>query len=130
MKSLKEVPQWASKLYQMPEFTAVQGAITFCAKPIKPITVPDPKKEAAKGGKQEAKKEQKAAPEAEKVPEKVLDNVQSLPETKFDLFSFKTFYVNHKDKKGAAVDQWYKELDWEGWSFWHFHYDIYEGEGD
>ena len=23
----------------------------------------------------------------------------------------------------------YKMLDWEGWSFWRFEYDIYEGEG-
>jgi len=24
----------------------------------------------------------------------------------------------------------YEMLDWEGWSLWHLHYDIYEGEGD
>jgi len=38
--------------------------------------------------------------------------------------------VNHEDKAGVAVDEFYKMLDWEGWSFWHFHYDIYEGEGE
>jgi elongation factor 1-gamma len=38
--------------------------------------------------------------------------------------------VNHKDKKGGAIDETYKMLDWDGWSFWHLHYDIYEGEGD
>jgi elongation factor 1-gamma len=32
--------------------------------------------------------------------------------------------------KGAGVDEFYKMLDWNGWSFWHLHYDIYEGEGD
>ena len=31
----------------MTEFTKVQGAITFCAKPLKPVTIPDPKKERA-----------------------------------------------------------------------------------
>lgn len=31
---------------------------------------------------------------------------------------------------GGGVDTWYKMLDWDGWSFWHLHYDIYEGEGD
>ena len=45
------------------------------------------------------------------------------------MYDFKTFYVNHKDMKGAAVDEWYKMLDWEGWSFWHIKYDKYEGEG-
>ena len=27
------------------------------------------------------------------------------------------------------MDEFYKILDWEGWSFWHLVYDIYEGEG-
>lgn len=58
------------------------------------------------------------------------DNVESLPPTSFDLFNFKTFYVNHADKKGIAVDEFYKQLDWEGWSFWHLHYDKYPGEGE
>lgn len=69
------------------------------------MTEPDPKKDTKKDTA--AKPQQKEAtpkPEAEKKPEKVLDNVQSLPPTSFDLFNFKTFFVNHKDKKGAAVD--------------------------
>ena len=28
-----------------------------------------------------------------------------LPESKFDLFNFKTFFVNHPDKSGEAVDE-------------------------
>ena len=62
--------------------------------------------------------------------EKKKDNVESLPPTDFNVYDFKTFYVNHADKKGAAVDEWYKMLDWEGWSFWRLEYDIYEGEGE
>jgi len=27
------------------------------------------------------------------------------------------------------MDEAYKMIDWEGWSFWKFEYDIYEGEG-
>jgi elongation factor 1-gamma len=46
------------------------------------------------------------------------------------VYDFKTFFVNHPDKKGAAVDEWYKMLDWEGWSFWEFHYEKYTGEGE
>jgi len=46
------------------------------------------------------------------------------------LYDFKTLFVNHPDKKGAGTDTMYEMLDWEGWSFWHLHYDIYEGEGD
>ena len=99
----------------------------MCQKALKPVTLPDPKKEEKK--KEEKKEAPKPKP-AEAKPEKKLDNVQSLPPTSFNLYDFKTFYVNHKDKKGAAVDEWYKMLDWEGWTFWHFHYDKYEGEGE
>jgi len=62
----------------------------------------------------------------------VKDNVESLGETPFVLYDFKTLFVNHPDKAGAGVDTWYEMNDWSanGWSFWHLHYDIYEGEGD
>lgn len=46
------------------------------------------------------------------------------------MFSFKTLFVNHPDKKGAGVDTMYEMLDWEGWSLWRIEYDIYPGEGD
>ena len=97
----------------------------MCAKPLKPTLV-EPKKEPVK----------KAAPvaAAPKAPvEKKLDNVQQLDKDKptlFNVYDFKTFYVNHVDKKGAAVDKWYKMLDWDGWSFWYIKYDRYEGEGE
>jgi hypothetical protein len=94
----------------------------MCAKPLKPVVIAEKKPEPKKAAPAPAAKKE------EKKPEK--DNVQSLPPTPFDVYDFKTLFVNHKDKKGAGVDTWYKMLDWEGWSFWHFHYDIYEGEGD
>ena len=56
------------------------------------------------------------------------DNVELLPETSFDLYEFKTFYLNHTDKKGAAVDDWYKKIDWNGWTFWHLQYIKIKGE--
>ena len=68
-------------------------------------------------------------PEFKRVNEKEKDNVESLPPTTFDVYEFKTFYVNHPDKKGAAVDEWYKMLDWEGWSFWYLHYEKCGCEG-
>lgn len=97
----------------------------MCAKALKPVVKEEPKPEKKKEApKPAAKKEEK--------PEKKKDNVESLGETPFVLYDFKTFFVNHADKKGAAVDEWYQKNDWSanGWSFWHFHYDIYEGEGD
>jgi hypothetical protein len=90
------------------------------------VTLPDPKVEKVK---EEKPKEAKPAKKEEKKEEKKLDNVQSLPETPFNLFDFKTLFVNHKDKAGAGVDEFYKQLDWNGWCFWKFRYDILEGEG-
>lgn len=122
---MKDVTAWAEKVYALPQAQKFIGNGKMCSKALKPVTIPDPKKE-------EKKKEAAPKPvaEAPKVVEKKKDNVESLPPSSWVLYDFKTFFVNHPDKKGAAVDEWYKGLDWEGWSFWFFHYDIYEGEGD
>jgi elongation factor 1-gamma len=94
----------------------------MCAKPLKPVCkeVEKPKAAVVQAA---------AAPKKE---EKVKDNVESLGETPFVLYDFKTLLCNHPDKGGAGIDTWYKMNDWSanGWSFWHLHYDIYEGEGD
>jgi len=53
-----------------------------------------------------------------------------LPPSDFNIYDFKTFFINHPDKKGKGMDEAYKMIDWEGYSFWKFEYDIYEGEGE
>jgi len=114
---------WAEKILSAPECVKVLGKIQMCAKPIKPTCVEDVvvKKDEKKAA---------PAPAAKKaVEEKKKDNVESLPPSPWVVYDFKTFYVNHKDKKGAAVDTWMKELDWAGWSFWHFHYEKFGTEG-
>lgn len=98
----------------------VLGKVQLCAKALKPVCKAEEKK--AKAAPVQAAPKPKA--------EKKLDNVESLPPTPFVLYDFKTLFVNHEDKKGKGVDTWYEMLDWEGWSFWHLIYDIYEGEGD
>ena len=123
-KAMKEVNSWAERVFALPEFRKVYGQIHFCGKALKPNCIPDPKVEKKKEAPVAA-----APKPAEKKPEKKIDNVESLPPTHFNVYDFKTFYVNHEDKKGAAVDEWYKMLDWEGWSFWHFHYEKYGDEG-
>jgi len=76
----------------------------MCAKPMKPICLPDPVK-----AKEEKKAKPAAAPKpVEKKAEKVKDNVEALPPTDFNLYDFKTFFVNAKDKAGEGVDQFYK----------------------
>ena len=120
-KAMKNVDAWASACYALPSFKKIFGNVQMCAKPLKPVCVAE---------KKEVKKAAPVAAAPKKKEEKVLDNVESLPPTAFNVYDFKTFFVNHPDKKGAAVDEWYKMLDWEGWSFWEFHYEKYTGEGE
>ena len=122
-KAMKAVEPWVSSIYALPEFIDVFGKVTLCAKALKPVVVAEKKEEKKKAAPAAAAKP------AEKKEEKKKDNVESLPPTTFNLYDFKTFYVNHKDLKGEAVDEFYKQLDWDGWAFWHLRYDIYEGEG-
>ncbi len=122
-KAMKNVEAWANAVYNLPALQKVLGNVQLCAKPLKPVVTAEKK--------EEKKKAQAPAPKVEKKKEeKPKDNVESLPPTNFNLFDFKTLFVNHPDKGGKGVDTWYEMLDWEGWSFWHFHYDKYEGEGE
>lgn len=120
-KAMKNVEAWALANYARPEYVAVNGNVHMCAKGLKPSGLIEPVKV-----KKEAPKPAAAKP---KVVEKAKDNIESLPPTPFNVYDFKTFYVNHPDKKGAAVDEWYKMLDWDGWAFWFFHYEKYGDEG-
>lgn len=122
---MSHATNWANRVYSLPAFNQVAGSVHLCGRSLKPVCVADPKKEEKK---KEAPKEAPVKAEKKEVA-KPKDNVESLPPTSFDLFNFKTFYVNHPDKRGEAVNEWYKTLDWEGWSFWYLHYDKYEGEG-
>jgi hypothetical protein len=42
---------------------------------------------------------------------------------------FKNYFFQHKDKS-EAIKKLYDEYRPEDYSFWHLHYDKYEGEGE
>ena len=69
-KGFAAAGDWSAKIYGLPELKSVLGQIRLCDKPLKPVTVADPKVEKPK--KEEKKKEEKPAPKKE---EKKLDNV-------------------------------------------------------
>ena len=119
-KAMKNVNTWAEACYALAPVVSVCGNVKMCAKALKPTC------------EAEKKPEKKVAPAPVKKVEKVVpkNNTDLLPPTTFNLYDFKTLYVNHPDKKGKGVDTWYEMCDWNGWSFWFLHYDIYEGEGD
>ena len=52
-----------------------------------------------------------------------------LPPTEFNLFDFKTLFVNEKDKR-VAMDFFWKNLDLKGFSIWIIRYIKYTGEGE
>jgi len=51
-----------------------------------------------------------------------------LPATKFNLFDFKTEFVNSENVAETFKFLW-ENFDNEGYSFWKVKYDKYEGEG-
>ena len=84
--------------------------------------------------KEEKKKPEPAAaakpkPAAEEEEKKAKNPLDALPPTSFDLFNFKTYYVNVPDKKGEGFDEFLRQLDREGWAFWFLHYDKFGEEG-
>lgn len=46
-----------------------------------------------------------------------------------NLFDFKTYIVNEKDRKKGVAEFW-KVYDPKGFSLWHVKYDKYEGDGE
>lgn len=118
-KAMKNVTAWAESVYALESFKKSYGNVMLCGKALKPHL---------KEEKKEVKKAAPAQAAPKKKEEKPKDNIDLLPPTKFDIYDFKTFFVNHADKAGAAVDEWYKMLDWEGWAFWYLQYDKLPGE--
>ena len=82
------------------------------------------KKVAAK--KEEVKQETTTEPKPAKKDGNPLDE---LPPTKFDLYSFKTFFVNEPDKRGKGMQFFFDNYDREGYCIYFLHYEKYEGEG-
>jgi len=125
------------------QFTEVFGRVVVCKTPIGPYTgaLPEEKKpEAKKAAAPQPKKEKQApAPKKEKKEkdededdepkkDKVLNPLDSLPPSSFNLFDFKTLFVNHPDKKEALRVFW-EQLDDQGYSVWRMEYEKAEGEG-
>jgi len=90
------------------EFIAVCGHVKACAKGIKPVLKVEEKKKQEPKKKEEAPKKPKKEEvddEDEAAKKKDINPLDALPPSNFDLFNFKTFFVNHKDKGGEGVDK-------------------------
>ena len=120
---------YLERVFKLPAFVNSCGNIKLCAKSVAPQIKEEKKVEAPK--KAAAKKEADDDDDDEPKEEKKLPNpLDVLPPSTFDLFNFKTFFVNHKDKSGAAIDELKKIFDPAGYAIWFLHYDKYKGEGE
>ncbi|CDW77312.1 elongation factor 1- [Stylonychia lemnae] len=116
------VTAWLDRFVALPEVVSRLGHVKFCAKPMKAVAPPK---------KEEKKEEKKAAEKTEAVaaPKKEVDPLDELPPTKFDLPTFKTYFVNLPDKRGEGMDHFFANYDREGYSLFYAKYEKYEGEG-
>ena len=119
---MANVTAWLERVLAIPEVIERFGKVKFCQKAIQPIFKVEEKKVEAKP--QPKKEEPK--PAAEKKEENPLD---VLPPTSFNLYDFKTFFVNEQDKRGAGMKAFKEQYDKEGYSIYHLKYEKYEGEG-
>jgi len=124
-KAMPKFAAWFARVTALPEFVAVAGHIKPCAKALKPVLKAAEKKEV----KKEAPKPKADDDEEPAEKKKEVNPLDALPPSSFDLFNFKTFFVNHKDKKGEAIDEMLKIFDPEGFSFYYLQYEKFGNEG-
>lgn len=111
---------WFKEVSAHPAFVRAHGKVHMCARALKPILKKEEKKPVVKVEAVKKEVVVAAAPDAD---------MKALPKTDFDLFNFKTFFCNHKDKAGEAMDECKKMFTTEGFadgfSFWHMRYQKY-----
>lgn len=136
-KNFASVTKWFESIVQHAAFVQVWGKVRLCQKQMeapqleKPVQAAPPKKEQPK--KEEKPKAEKKKDddddEDDKPKEKSEKNpLDSLPPSKFNLFDFKTLFVNAADKHEALKFFW-ENFDNQGYSLYHVHYIKAEGEG-
>ena len=131
-KAMGNVTQWFGRVTKLPGFIMAFGHVKMAQKGVKPSNLivkkaaAAPQKEQAKPAAKPKKDDDNEGHE-EKKEKNPLD---LLPESPWNFFDFKTFFVNHPDKAGAGVDELLKVFDKQGYAFWFLQYDKYKGEGE
>ena len=125
-KGMPNLAAWFMRVSRLPPFVRGFGYVKPCAKPIKPPKLPVKEKPKVEKKKPEA---QAAKPKPAETPKKEGNPLDLLPPSPFDLFNFKTYYVNVPDKAGEGFDEFMKQVDLEGYAFWFLHYEKVGNEG-
>ena len=130
-KAMPKFAAWFERVTKLPAFVKVAGNIKVAAKTVKPVIKAEEKKVEAPKKAAAKPKDNGGDDDGEDKPEKKKANpLDLLPPTTFDLFNFKTLFVNIKDKKGEGIEELKKQFDPNGFSLWFLHYDKYKGEGE
>jgi elongation factor 1-gamma len=121
-KAMGNATKWIEHIIANEAVISKLGKIKLAVKTLPPHLA-ETKKEEVKAAP--AKKEDKPA-EKEKKDENPLD---VLPPSTFNMFDFKTFFVNHPNKREEGMKAFFEQFDKEGYSIWELNYEMYEGEG-
>lgn len=145
-KNLPNLTRWFENLANQEPFTKEFGRFWFCQKTLElPLPQEEKKTDAKKTEKKAEPKKEEKKPEAkkeEKKPAKKDDDEEDapaekkdknpldlLPPSTFNLFDFKTLFVNAADKK-EAVQFFFNNFDATGYSIYFIEYIKAEGEGE
>jgi elongation factor 1-gamma len=145
---LPNVTKWVTHVSNLPEWVKHHGRWHTTKTPLEVFQGVLPQAEEKKAEKKPAEKkpaEPKPKKEAAPAPKKKKDDdddddddmpkekaaknpLDSLPPSSFNLFDFKTLFVNAPNKKEALQFFW-DNLDDKGYSVWKMDYEKAEGEG-
>jgi len=103
--------QWMERIFRLPEVVQRRGLIKFAQKVIKPVAPPKEEEKPVQEDEEEGQEKKKE-----------VNPLDVLPPTKFDLYAFKTFFVNHADKKGAGINFFFENYDRKGYCIYFLHY--------
>jgi len=126
-KAMQNVTNLVDKIIKLPEVVKRLGNVKFALKVIKAVVAP--KKEEAKKEAPKKAAHTEDGEEEEKPAKKEANPLDILPPSPFDLYSFKTFFVNSKDKRGEGMKFFFENYDKAGYCVYFIHYEKYEGEG-
>lgn len=125
---MPNVSAWFDKIAKLPEVVHRLGNIKGSAKAIKP-TLPAKEKPAAQPKPQAAAKKDDDEPK-EKKDVDPLDELDKTNPSKLNLYDFKTFFVNHQDKKGEGLKFFFDNYVPEDYTIYFVEYEKYPGEGE
>ena len=109
------VTAWFNRVVRLPCFVGAFGFVKACQKALKPPKLPIKEKPKAPEKKPEQAPAAKPKPAADdggdEIERKAKNPLDLLPPSPFDLFNFKTFYVNHPDKAGEGFNAFMEQVD-------------------